>query len=84
MHILNNIFTSDLKRIKLENGDVLHGIKKTDTGFIDFGDSIYAPVVNDLAISLSYALMGVKNLYKSVLTNKSKSLVKKDLNLVPS
>jgi len=35
-------------------------------GFIDFGDSIYAPVINDLAISLSYALMGTKNFYKSL------------------
>ena len=33
---------------------------------IDFGDSIYAPVINDLAISLSYALMGKNNLYKSL------------------
>ena len=40
--------------------------KEKIIGFIDFGDSIYAPVVNDLAISLSYALMGVKNLYKSL------------------
>ena len=32
MHTLNNIFTSDLKQIKLEDGDVFHGIKKTDFG----------------------------------------------------
>ena len=44
MHILNNIFTSDLKRIKLENGDVLHGIKKTDTGFIDFGEAYFSTI----------------------------------------
>ena len=35
-------------------------------GFIDFGDSIYAPVINDLAIALSYALMRSQNLYKSL------------------
>ncbi len=40
--------------------------KEKIIGFIDFGDSIYAPVINDLAISLSYALMGNKNLYKSL------------------
>jgi len=40
--------------------------KEKIIGFIDFGDSIYAPVVNDLAISLSYALMGTKNFYKSL------------------
>jgi len=35
-------------------------------GLIDFGDSIYAPSINDLAIALSYALMNTKNLYKSL------------------
>ena len=40
--------------------------KEKIIGFIDFGDSIYAPVINDLAISLSYALMGNKNIYKSL------------------
>ena len=40
--------------------------KEKIIGFIDFGDSIYAPVINDLAISLSYALMGNNNLYKSL------------------
>ena len=40
--------------------------KEKIIGFIDFGDSIYAPAINDLAISLSYALMRNKNLYKSL------------------
>ena len=40
--------------------------KEKIIGFIDFGDSIYATVINDLAISLSYALMGNNNLYKSL------------------
>ena len=40
--------------------------KEKIIGFIDFGDSIYAPVINDLAISLSYALMGAKNFYKTL------------------
>ena len=40
--------------------------KEKIIGFIDFGDSIYAPVINDLAISLSYALMDNNNLYKSL------------------
>ena len=35
-------------------------------GFIDFGDSLYAPVINDLAIALSYALMRSDNLYKTL------------------
>ena len=40
--------------------------KEKIIGFIDFGDSIYAPVINDLAISLSYVLMDNNNLYKSL------------------
>jgi len=35
-------------------------------GIIDFGDSLYAPVINDLAIALSYALMRSENLYKTL------------------
>ncbi len=63
------------KNIKNLKHAVTHGdpndynivVKKEQIiGFIDFGDSIYAPVINDLAISLSYALMGTKNFYKSI------------------
>ena len=32
-------------------------------GLLDYGDSIYAPTINDLAICLSYALMNNKNIY---------------------
>ena len=35
-------------------------------GLIDFGDSIYAPSINDLAIALSYAFMSSKNLYQTL------------------
>ncbi len=35
-------------------------------GLIDFGDSIYAPSINDLAIALSYALMQSKNLFDTL------------------
>ncbi len=31
------------------------------SGLIDFGDSVYSPLVNELAIALSYALMGMDN-----------------------
>ncbi len=44
MHTLNNIFTSDLKQIKLEDGDVLHGIKKTDFGYKDFGEAYFSSI----------------------------------------
>ena len=35
-------------------------------GLIDFGDSIYAPSINDLAISLSYALTQSQNLFATL------------------
>ncbi len=44
MHTLNNIFTSDLKQIKLEDGDVFHGIKKTDFGYKDFGEAYFSSI----------------------------------------
>ena len=40
--------------------------EKDVRGIIDFGDSLYAPVINDLAIALSYALMRSENLYKTL------------------
>ena len=30
-------------------------------GLLDYGDMIYAPTVNDLAVSLSYALMNISD-----------------------
>ena len=44
MHTLNNIFTSDLKQITLEDGDVFHGIKKTDVGYKDFGEAYFSSI----------------------------------------
>lgn len=44
MHTLNNIFASDLKQIKLEDGDVFHGIKKTDFGYKDFGEAYFSSI----------------------------------------
>ena len=35
-------------------------------GLLDYGDMIYAPTINDLAISLSYALMKKNNLYSTL------------------
>ena len=35
-------------------------------GLLDYGDMIFAPTINDLAISLSYALMKKENLYLSL------------------
>ena len=35
-------------------------------GLLDYGDSIYAPTINDLAICLSYSLMNNKNIYSTL------------------
>ena len=35
-------------------------------GLLDYGDSIYAPTINDLAICLSYALMNNNNIYSTL------------------
>ena len=35
-------------------------------GLLDYGDSIYAPTINDLAICLSYALMNKENIYSTL------------------
>ena len=40
--------------------------KNTVIGLLDYGDMIYAPTINDLAISLSYALMNKDNLFSSL------------------
>ena len=37
-------------------------------GLLDYGDMIFAPTINDLAICLAYALMNKKNLYDSLKT----------------
>ena len=35
-------------------------------GLLDYGDSIYAPTINDLAICLSYSLMNNNNIYSTL------------------
>ncbi|PPR45273.1 MAG: 5-aminovalerate aminotransferase DavT [Alphaproteobacteria bacterium MarineAlpha5_Bin7] len=35
-------------------------------GLLDYGDSIYGPTINDLAICLSYALMNNKNIFSTL------------------
>ncbi|MEQ9425788.1 MAG: aminotransferase class III-fold pyridoxal phosphate-dependent enzyme [Cyclobacteriaceae bacterium] len=34
---------------------------KTITGIIDFGDMVYAPIIQELGVSLAYAMMGEEN-----------------------
>ena len=69
----HNIFvTKNLNNLRysLTHGDVnnynLVVNKDRVVGLLDYGDMIYAPTINDLAISLSYALMNKDNLYTSL------------------
>jgi dTDP-4-dehydrorhamnose 3,5-epimerase len=41
---VEQIVVSKLKRISVEGGDVLHGIKQTDTGFIHFGEVYFSSI----------------------------------------
>ena len=47
------------------SGDITSSLVKNNkiNGLLDFGDSIYAPTINDLAICLSYALMNNNNIF---------------------
>ena len=38
---VNQIFITPLKRIQVSGGDVLHGMKCSDPGYIDFGELIF-------------------------------------------
>jgi len=68
----NKFVTKNLNNLRysLTHGDAnnynLVVNKNKVTGLLDYGDIIYAPTINDLAISLSYALMNKDNLYASL------------------
>ena len=54
-------------------------------GLLDYGDSIYSPTINDLAICLSYALMNNNNIYltlKNIINeyNKQFSINEDEIN----
>ena len=57
-------------RFSLTHGDLnnYNLVVKNDlvSGLLDYGDMIYAPTINDLAISLAYALMKKEDLYSSL------------------
>lgn len=44
MEHINGVLITPLKRIAGEKGGVLHGIKKTDPGFVDFGEAYFSTV----------------------------------------
>ena len=69
----HNFFVQNNKkklRYSLTHGDVNNFnlvVKKNEVvGLLDYGDMIYAPTINDLAIALSYALMNKNDLYSSL------------------
>ncbi|XDZ70413.1 dTDP-4-dehydrorhamnose 3,5-epimerase [Alphaproteobacteria bacterium LSUCC0744] len=41
---VNKILTTPLKRIQVAGGDVLHGIKCSDPGYVDFGEAYFSIV----------------------------------------
>lgn len=46
---VDQILVTPLKRISLAEGDVLHGIKHDDAGYVDFGE-VYFSIINAGAI----------------------------------
>jgi len=69
----HNIFvTNNLNKLRfsLTHGDVnnynLVVNEHKISGLLDYGDLIYAPTINDLAVSLSYALMKKNDLYSTL------------------
>ena len=47
--MLDGIIKTPLKKINLDDGSVFHGMKKNDTGFVDFGE-VYFSFINKDAI----------------------------------
>jgi len=41
---IENLFLTELKRIFHPKGDVLHCIKKSDKGFVDFGEAYFSTI----------------------------------------
>ena len=69
----HNIFVTrnlDKLRFSLTHGDAnnynLVVNRNKVCGLLDYGDMIYAPLINDLAVSLSYALMNKDDLYSTL------------------
>ena len=44
---VEQVLVTPLKRIALAGGDVLHAIKCTDTGFVDFGEAYFSMIEFD-------------------------------------
>ena len=75
--VINNL---NKLRYSLTHGDAnnynLVVKKNRVVGLLDYGDMIYAPTINDLAITLSYALMNKDDIYntlKNIITSYHKA-----------
>lgn len=44
---VDQIMVTPLKRIALVGGDVLHGMKRGDQGFVDFGEAYFSQIEKD-------------------------------------
>ena len=45
--MIKEIIITYLKKIHVANGDILHGMKKTDDGYTDFGEIYFSYILND-------------------------------------
>ena len=45
--MIDEIVITDLKRIPIPDGDILHGMKKTDDGYSDFGEIYFSYILKD-------------------------------------
>ena len=45
--MIDEIVITDLKRIPIPDGDILHGMKKTDDGYSDFGEIYFSYILQD-------------------------------------
>ena len=45
--MIEEIIITHLKRIHVSNGDVLHGMKKTDDGYTDFGEIYFSYILKN-------------------------------------
>jgi len=44
---MDGVILTQLRRIDVENGDVFHAMKKSDTGFCGFGEAYFSNVIKD-------------------------------------
>ena len=42
---IENVIISDIKQIKLDDGDVMHALKKNDNGYCNFGEVYFSKII---------------------------------------